>query len=65
MAEATKVPSELLHITVEGRTLTDEVVCGIGAGATLHCSVKGLGGADSKTHGWYNNDLQQNLFSAW
>lgn len=51
VAEATKVPPELLHVTVGGRALTDEVVCGIGAGATLHYSIKGLGGADVEQQG--------------
>ena len=51
VAEAAKVPSELLHITVGGRVLTDEVVCDIGNGAILHYTVKGLGGADADQKG--------------
>ena len=51
VAEVTKVPSELLHITVWGRALTEEVVCNIESGAILHYTIKGLGGADAEQQG--------------
>ena len=51
VAETTGVPSELLHITVGGRTLTDEVASGIVTGTTLHYSVKGRGGMQSGEDG--------------
>ena len=51
VAEVSKVPSDLLNITVEGRALTEEVVHSIRTGATLHYSVKGIGGADHKPDG--------------
>ena len=44
VAETAKVPSELLHITVGGRTLTDEVASEIINGSILHYTVKGSGG---------------------
>ena len=44
VAETAKVPSELLHITVGGRTLTDEVASEIISGSILHYTVKGSGG---------------------
>ena len=51
VAETTKVPAELLHVTVGGRTLTDEVVSGIVTGSTLHYTIKGRGGMHSGEDG--------------
>lgn len=51
VAEMTKVPSYLLHITVGGRMLTDEMACDIGSGTNLHCTIRGLGGADAEQKG--------------
>ena len=51
MSEATGVPADLLHVTVGGRSLTDEVVGDIEEGSTVHYSVKGVGGADSSSSG--------------
>ncbi|KAL8624912.1 hypothetical protein ACOMHN_016208 [Nucella lapillus] len=47
VTEATKVPTQLLHVTFEGRVLCDEMVPDIQHGSTLHYTVKGLGGSDS------------------
>ncbi|XP_076465503.1 uncharacterized protein LOC143297186 isoform X2 [Babylonia areolata] len=44
VTESSKVPSHLLHVTVEGRALSHAPA--IPHGSTLHCTVKGLGGAD-------------------
>ncbi|XP_070199187.1 uncharacterized protein [Littorina saxatilis] len=41
---ATKVPEKLLHVTVDGRTMTDDAALGMTEGSTLHYSVRGKGG---------------------
>ena len=54
VSESTRVPADLLHVTVGGRSLTDGVVADIEEGSTVHYSVKGVGGADKESSGGCN-----------
>jgi hypothetical protein len=49
--EKTKIPRSLLHVTVGGQCLNDQVVQQMQSGTTLHYTVKGQGGMQSPDTG--------------
>ena len=51
VAEAVQIPPDLLHVTVEGRCLTEQFSGNqLPSGATLHYTIKGKGGMHSGDH---------------